>query len=63
MTIREARELTINEIIEAIDNAVSWDAIDVEVYEYACEQLGLNYHDYDDPDRLFEDMKEAAANK
>ena len=48
------------ELIARIEAADNWCDIEVEEYERLCETLGLEYHDYDDPDRLFEDIKEAA---
>ena len=48
------------ELIARIEKADNWSDIEVEEYERLCETLGLEYHDYDDPDRLFEDIKEAA---
>ena len=48
------------ELIARIEAADNWSDIEVEEYERLCETLGLKYHDYDDPDRLFEDIKEAA---
>lgn len=48
------------ELIARIEAADNWSDIEVEEYEKLCETLGLEYHDYDDPDRLFEGIKEAA---
>ena len=48
------------ELIARIEAADNWSDIEVEEYERLCETLGLEYHNYDDPDRLFEDIKEAA---
>lgn len=48
------------ELIARIEAADNWSDIEVEEYEKLCETLGLEYHDYDDPYRLFEDIKEAA---
>lgn len=41
------------EIIEYIDNAESWDAVDEEVYEELCKRLGIDSSKFDDPDNLF----------
>ena len=49
------------ELIERIDEAENWDDIDTEEYESLCANLGLDYYDYDDPDKLFEDIVEAQA--
>nr|DAK07305.1 MAG TPA: hypothetical protein [Caudoviricetes sp.] len=48
------------ELIARIEAADNWSDIEVEEYERLCETLGLEYHNYDDPDRLFDDIKEAA---
>lgn len=50
----------INEMITRIEAADNWNDIEPEEYEALCEALGLNYHDYDDPDKLFADIKKAA---
>ncbi len=54
---------SVDEVIEYIDKAPSWDSVDAEVYEELCEELDLDYHSYDDPDKLFDDIKKAAAEK
>lgn len=41
------------EVIEYIDNAESWDAVDEEVYEELCKRLGIDISKFDDPDDLF----------
>ena len=48
------------ELIARIEKADNWSDIEVEEYERLCETLGLEYHDYDDPDRFFDDIKAAA---
>ena len=48
------------ELIGRIEAASNWDDIEVEEYKRLCESLGLDYSHYDDPDRLFGDIKEAA---
>ena len=48
------------ETIEVIDKAAAWDSIEPKVYIKVCEALGLDYYDYDDPDKLFNDIKKAA---
>lgn len=50
----------IEELIGRIERAESWDAIEASEYIKLCESLGLNFKDYDDPDRLFEAIKVAA---
>ncbi len=44
--------------MEKADAADSWDAMEPYEWEAACEYAGLNYHDYDDPDKLWEDLCE-----
>lgn len=61
ITVSEFRALTIEEMISYIDSLDSWSDLDAEGYEYLCDELGLDYHKYDDPDKLFDDIKEAAA--
>lgn len=46
------------EFIEAVENADTWGAIPAEDYEEALEKAGLNYHDYDDPDEMWDDFLE-----
>lgn len=48
------------ELIARIEKADNWSDIEVEEYEKLCETLELEYHDYDDPDRLFDDIKTKA---
>ena len=48
------------ELIGRIEKADNWDDIEVDEYKRLCETLGLDYHSYSDPDRLFKDIKEAA---
>lgn len=52
------RSMGNGEILKAIDEAPSWDSVKKEVYEYLCEQVGLDYDDYDDPDKLYDDLDE-----
>lgn len=47
---------SVEEFIEAVENADTWDAIPAEDYEEAIEKAGLNYHDYDDPDEMWDDF-------
>ena len=48
------------ELIARIEKADNWNDIEVEEYEELCESLGLNYHNYDDPDKMFDDIKAEA---
>ena len=50
----------IQEVIQYIEDVPSWDAVDEGVYKELCDELGLDYSDYDDPDKLFDAIKEAA---
>lgn len=47
------------EFLQRVEEAVAWDVIEPEEYEDACEYVGINYTDYDDPDELFKDLKKA----
>ena len=47
----------VDEIINKIKNAKNWDDVDKSEYVEVCEALGLNYNDYDDPDKLFRDIE------
>ena len=46
-----------------VDSADFWNDFDYEEYKSACEFAGLNYHDYDDPDALFDDLRKFAERK
>lgn len=54
---RESAELT--DVIRYIDAAPSWDCVEPEVWQEICKALGLEYGDYDDPDRLWSDIMTA----
>jgi len=56
MTLRNYN--SVNEFIEAVENAESWDAIPAEDYEEALEKAGMGYHSYDDPDEMWDDFLE-----
>lgn len=43
------------EIADGLDN---WDCFEPEEWTAACEYAGLNYEEYDDPDRLWNDLKD-----
>lgn len=49
--------------LKDVDAADFWDAYETEEWESACEFAGLDYHDYDDPDTLFDDLQKFAGNK
>lgn len=62
MTLRNYN--SINEFIEAVENADTWDAISLEDYREAVEKVGLDYDSYDDPDEMWNDFLERVeANK
>ena len=52
-----------SEVIAAIDAADTWDAFDPEFYRAICEELGVDYDAYEDPDELFAAMEKAANEK
>lgn len=55
---------SVNEFIEAVENADTWDAISLEDYREAVEKVGLDYDSYDDPDEMWNDFLERVeANK
>lgn len=43
----------VNEFIEKVENARTWDEIPNEDYREAFKKVGLNYNDYDDPDEMW----------
>lgn len=47
---------SVQDFIDAVENANSWNDIETEDYEEALEKAGLNYHDYDDPDEMWDDF-------
>lgn len=49
--------------LKDVDAAETWDAFETEEWESACDFAGLNYHDYDDPDALFDDLRKFAERK
>ena len=52
----------LKEFVKDVDSADYWSDFETEEWESACEFAGLNYHDYDDPDFLFTDLKKFAEN-
>ena len=42
--------------MEEIEKSEYWNDFDVEVYEQLCEFAGLDYHKYDDPDKMWDDL-------
>lgn len=49
----------IKEMIEMVENANSWDELEVDFYTQLCESLGLDYKGYDNPDEMFDDVLKA----
>ena len=47
-----------DDLVNKIENAKNWDDVDKSEYVEVCEALGMNYDDYDDPDKLFKDIKD-----
>ncbi|KAA9238605.1 MULTISPECIES: hypothetical protein [Aerococcus] len=54
----EYQYMEAKEILQAIEEAETWDMVDVEVYEDLCDRVGLDYDAFDDPDELFEALAE-----
>ena len=52
-----------SEVIAAIDAADTWDTFTPEFYRAICEDLGVDYDAYEDPDELFAAMEKAANEK
>ena len=48
------------ETMEAIEKVECWNDFDTEVYEGLCEFAGLDYHKYDDPDKMWDDLVDFA---
>ena len=48
--------------LKDVDSVDFWDVFETEEWESACDFAGLNYHDYDDPDSLFDDLQKFAEN-
>lgn len=48
----------IEDFIETVENARTWDAISLEDYREALEKVGLDYDSYDDPDEMWNDFLE-----
>lgn len=51
--------VTVEDLMKAIGEADFWDDIPVKAYEDLCEVCGLDYHSYDDPDKMMQDVEEA----
>ncbi len=46
------------EFMRRADEAENWSDIEVNEWETACKFAGIDYHSYDDPDRLWSDLTE-----
>lgn len=44
------------EVMKEVEKAECWNDFDAEVYEGLCKFAGLDYHKYDDPDRMWDDL-------
>ena len=60
LSLEEFRHLSVKEEIDYIDSLENWGDIDSDCYVYLCDRLGINYHSYNDPDKLFEAIKKKA---
>lgn len=48
------------ETMKEIEKSEYWNDFDVKVYEDLCDFAGLDYHKYDDPDKMFDDLVDFA---
>lgn len=46
------------ETMQKIKKSECWNDFDPEAYEGLCEFAGLDYHSYDDPDKMWNDLVE-----
>ena len=56
MTLKNYKN--IEDFIETVENARTWDEIPNEDYREALKKVELNYNDYDDPDEMWSDFLE-----
>ena len=63
LRLPEFRMLTVSEEIDYIDGLENWGDADQDCWDYLCDQLGIDYSAYDDPDKLFEDIKKTARDQ
>lgn len=52
------RYMKVEELRDALDALETWDAVDADIYAYLCDELGLDYKSYDDPDKMWNDINE-----
>lgn len=63
INLNDYREMTTQEFIEEVENQDSWDDTDAEVYRQALDEYSLNYDNYDDPERMWNDFLKAVESK
>ena len=51
------------ETMEKVEKAEYWNDFDVKTYEDLCEFAGLDYHTYDDPDAMWNDLCDFARSQ
>ena len=50
---------SVEKFIEAVEHAPAWEVIATEDYEEALEKVGLDYHDYNDFNEMWDDFIKA----
>ena len=50
------------QFLKDVDSTDYWNDFEPEEWSSACVFAGPNYHDYDDPDFLFDDLQKFAEN-
>ena len=48
------------QFLKDVDSTDYWNDFEPEEWKSACDFAGLNYHNYDDPDFLFDDLQKFA---
>lgn len=48
--------VTVEDFIEQVESANTWDEIEQEIYAQALKDVGLDYSAYSDPDILWKDF-------
>lgn len=48
--------ITVEEFIGIVEEADTWDMIEPEIYSQALKDFDLDYSDYDDPDKMWNDF-------
>lgn len=49
-----------NVIMDEVEMSEYWNDFESDVYEGLCEFAGLDYHKYDDPDKMWDDLVDFA---